>query len=264
MRFFVSFLFLPLSLCCLALTAGSALAGEGVPAEVPTMVELSNREINRIVCPGQMTDLIFSEEKGLTGHFSGNNAFIKFTAEEVGGKRAYSEEPSEIYAVCNGSVYTIIALPTEINAVTVRLALPKGETVEKNIARYKNMPLEKQALQLIREAYAGVFPPSYQVRDKIQKTQKIPFCPGIDLVLQQVVEVEGVGLLLKSFMVTSRLATDVELTEKPFLVAAIGNRILAVAIVEHHLKPNQSTRVFVVERKDLPTGAMTTLDAGAE
>ena len=27
--------------CCLLLTAGPALAGEGVPAEVPTMVELS-------------------------------------------------------------------------------------------------------------------------------------------------------------------------------------------------------------------------------
>jgi hypothetical protein len=71
--------------CCLLLTTGQAFAGEGVPAEVPTLVELSDREINRIVCPGQMTDLIFSEEKGLTGHFSGNNAFIKFTAEEVGG-----------------------------------------------------------------------------------------------------------------------------------------------------------------------------------
>ena len=87
------------------------------------MVELSAREINRIVCPGPMTDLIFSEEKGLTGHFSGNNAFVKFTAEEVGGKLKYSKEPSEIHVVCNGSVYTIIGAPAEINAATVRLAL---------------------------------------------------------------------------------------------------------------------------------------------
>jgi conjugal transfer pilus assembly protein TraK len=74
------------SIGCLLLSTSHAVAGEGVPAEVPTMVELSAKEINRIVCPGQMSDLIFSEEKGLTGHFSGNNAFIKFTAEEVGGK----------------------------------------------------------------------------------------------------------------------------------------------------------------------------------
>ena len=53
--------------CCLLLITCNALAEQGIPAEVPTMVELSSREINRIVCPGQMSDLIFSEEKGLTG-----------------------------------------------------------------------------------------------------------------------------------------------------------------------------------------------------
>jgi conjugal transfer pilus assembly protein TraK len=250
-----------LSIGCLVLTTGRTLAGEGVPAEVPTMVELSAKEINRIVCPGQMSDLIFSEEKGLTGHFSGNNAFVKFTAEEVGGKLKYSKEPSEIYVVCNGSVYTIIGAPAEINAVTVRLALPKGETVEKNIARYKNMPLEKQALQLIKEAYDGVFPSSYQV---IDKAVPVHLCPDLDLVRQQVVEIEGVGLRLKSFKATSRLATDLELAEKTFLTAAVGNPILAVAIEQHNLKPKQSTRIFVVERKDLLTATMTTLDTGAE
>ncbi|WP_448873213.1 TraK domain-containing protein [Desulfobulbus propionicus] len=247
--------------CCLLLTAGPALASEGVPAEVPTMVELSAREINRIVCPGQMSDLIFSEEKGLTGHFSGNNAFIKFTAEEVGGKLKYSKEPSEIYAVCNGSVYTIISAPTEINAVTVRLALPKSETVEKNIVRYKNMPLEKQSLQLIKEAYDGVFPSSYQVVDK---AVPVHLCPDLDLVRQQVIEIEGVGLRLKSFKATSQSASDLELAEKTFLTSAVGNPILAVAIEQHNLKPKQSTRVFVVERKDLPVATMATLDTGAE
>jgi conjugal transfer pilus assembly protein TraK len=249
------------SIGCLLLSTGHAVAGEGVPAEVPTMVELSAREINRIVCPGQMSDLIFSEEKGLTGHFSGNNAFIKFTAEEVGGKLKYSKEPSEIYAVCNGSVYTIIGAPAEINAVTVRLALPKSETVEKNIARYKNMPLEKQALQLIKEAYDGVFPSSYQV---IDKKQPVHLCPDLDLVRQQVVEIEGVGLRLKAFKATSRLTTDLELVEKTFLTAAVGNPILAVAIELHNLKPKQSTRVFVVERKDLPAATMSAIDTGAE
>ena len=250
-----------LSAYCFLMITGPALAGEGVPAEVPTMVELSAKEINRIVCPGQMSDLIFSEEKGLTGHFSGNNAFIKFTAEEVGGKLKYSKEPSEIYTVCNGSVYTIIGAPAEINAVTVRLALPKSETVEKNIARYKNMPLEKQALQLIKEAYDGVFPSSYQV---IDKKQSVFLCPDFDLVRQQVVEIEGVGLRLKAFKATSRLATELELAEKTFLTAAVGNPILAVAIEQHNLKPKQSTRVFVVERKDLPAATMSAIDTGAE
>ena len=250
-----------LSACCFLLAGGQALASDGVPVEVPTMMELSAKEINRIVCPGQMTDLIFSEEKGLTGHFSGNNAFIKFTAEEAGGKLRYSKEPSEIYAVCNGSVYTIIGAPAEINAVTVRLALPKSETVEKNITRFKNMPLEKQALQLIKEAYDGVFPSSYQV---IEKKQPVHLCPDLDLIRQQVIEIEGAGLRLKSFKATSRLATDLELAEQSFLSTAVGNPIMAVAIEQHNLQPGASTRVFVVERKEVATGTMATLEPGVE
>jgi len=249
------------AICCLLLISSNALANQGVPAEVPTMVELSGREINRIVCPGQMSDLIFSEEKGLTGHFSGNNAFVKFTAEEVGGKLKYSKEPSEIYVVCNGSVYTIIGTPAEINAVTVRLAQPKSETVEKNIARYKNMPLEKQALQLIKEAYDGVFPSGYRVTDK---AVPVPLCPDLDLVQQQIVEVEGVGLRLKAFKATSRAIKDINLQEKTFLASVIGNPILAVAVENHTLQPKQSTRVFVVEKKEVLHGPMTTLDTGAE
>ena len=247
--------------CCCLLTAGPVLAGEGVPAEVPTMVELSAREINRIVCPGPMTDLIFSEEKGLTGHFSGNNAFVKFTAEEVNGTLTYHQEPSEIYAVCNGAVYTLIAAPAEINAVTVRLALAKSETVAQNLARYQNMPLEKQALQLIKEGYSGVFPSSYQVSDR---AVPVPLCPDLDLIQQQVVEIEGVGLRLKSMKATSRLSTDMELSEQTFLDSAVGSPILAVAVEQQVLKPGASTRVFVVERKDQATETRATLDVGAE
>ncbi len=251
-------LFLPI---CLALSAVPVWASDGVPPEVPTMVELSNREINRIVCPGAMTDLIFSEEKGLSGHFSGNNAFIKFLAEETDGKREYAKEPSEIYAVCNGSVYTIIAAPAEVNAVTLRLALPKAEQVEENILRFKNMPLEKQVLQLIREGYGGVYPSSYLVKEQHTPVQ---LCPDIDLILQQSIAIEGLGLRLKSFKASSRLATETTLEEKLFLNAAVGSPILAVAIEQHLLKSGQSTRVFVVERKDAPVGLMPGLESGIE
>ena len=78
------------------------------------------------------------------------------------------------------------------------------------------------------------------------------------------VEIEGVGLRLKSFKATSRSTTELELAEKTFLSAAVGNPILAVAIEQHNLKPKQSTRVFVVERKDLPAATMATLDTGVE
>ena len=92
-----------------------------------------------------------------------------------------------------------------------------------------------------------------------QKTD-IPLCPDLQVSLRQTVEVDGVGLRLKSFQVTSRLSTESELAEKTFLDARIGNPILAVALVEHRLQPGGSTRVLVVERKERDPGAMETLD----
>ena len=139
--------------------AASVIADSVITPEVPTIVELSNHDINRIVCPGQMTDLIFSKEKGLTGHFSGNNAFIKFKIEDSGDEYIYADTPSELFVVCNSAVYTLIVAPMDISSVTVRLSSPKGDTFKKNIVHYKNLPLEKQALQIIRKHTTNLIHP---------------------------------------------------------------------------------------------------------
>ena len=114
-------------------------AETGIPPEIPTMVDLSNRDINRVVCSGgEISDMLFSKEKGLTGHFTGNSAYVKFTIEEVNGKRIYAHEPSEMYIVCGGSTYSLIANPVNKQPAIVRLAPPKSDQVTKNIREYKN------------------------------------------------------------------------------------------------------------------------------
>lgn len=217
-----------------------------IAAEVPTIIHLSKHDINRIVCSGPMSDLIYSEEKGVTGHFSGNNAFIKFTAEDIGGELIYPEVPSELFVVCNGAVYTLIAEPHDIASVTLHLASPVNETVAKNITLYKNLPLEKQALQIIREAYEGGYPSSYKVT---KYDRSIPLSPDLDVTMMQVTDVEGAGLRLKQYKAAST-GTPVELQEKLFLSNEISNSILAVAIESPVLNPGEATRVFVVETKE--------------
>ena len=218
-----------------------------VTAEVPTIVELSNRDINRIVCPGQMNDLIFSKEKGLIGHFSGNNAFIKFQIEKNGDEYIYADTPSELFAVCNGAVYTLIVNPMDVPSVTVRLGAPKGDTFKKNIGHYKNLPLEKQALQIIREAYNENYPSSYRITES---TEHVELSAGLKATLLQAVDVDGVGLRMKKYQVQSSAANSIDLNEKIFLVPAISTSILAVAVEDHHLLPGEFTRVFVVEKKE--------------
>jgi len=73
-----------------------------IAAEMPTIVQLSNRDINRIVCSGPMSDLIFSEEKGVTGHFSGNSAFIKFKAKRSTGNYPMPRHPASCLSSAMG------------------------------------------------------------------------------------------------------------------------------------------------------------------
>ncbi len=230
--------------------AMNAQASDVILPEVPTTATVSSHDINRIVCPGQMNDLIFSQEKGLVGHFSGNSAFIKFKIkikDDGNGGYTYATEPSELYVVCDGVVYSLIVAPKDIPAVTLRLASPKGKSFRKNIAHYKNLPLEKQALRIIREAYNDDYPTSYRIA---RASKEIPLSSAFSTKLVQAVDVDGVGLRLRKFRVTAG-TRKVHVDEKDFLSSAISDSILAVAVEDHNLNPGESTRVFVVEKKEV-------------
>lgn len=228
-------------------TIGTCLADSMIQAEIPTAVELSNMDINRIVCPGPMNDLIFSQEKGMTGHFSGNNAFIKFKIEDDGDEFIYADNQSELFVVCNNAVYTLLVTPSEIPSVTLRLASPMGESFKQNMAHYQKMPLEKQALQIIREAYNGTYPPSYRIS---QSTRTVALAPELEAKLIQVVDVDGVGLRLNKYLVKSLAQKEIEVDEKLFLSSPISQSIFAVAVENHRLHPGQSTQAFVVDQKE--------------
>lgn len=228
-------------------TTGTCLADTVIQAEIPTAVEMSNTDINRIICPGPLSDLIFSEEKGMTGHFSGNNGFIKFKIEDTGNDYLYADTQSELFVVCNNSVYTLLVTPENTPSVTLRLAPPTGDSYKQNIAHYQKMPLEKQALQLIRESYNDTYPTSY----KITATSKTTFLPpDLEAQLLQVVDVDGVGLRLNKYLVTSLAEKRLEVNEQIFLSSAISQSILGVAVENHTLDPRQSTLVFVVAQKE--------------
>jgi conjugal transfer pilus assembly protein TraK len=219
-----------------------------VPPEIPTSLELSNRDINRIVCPGTINDLIFSEEKRMTGHFSGNNAFIKFKVEQLGEKDfSYADTPSELFVVCDNTVYTIITTPKDIPSVTLRLAPAQGKNLQKNIADFKELPLEKRVLQVIHEAFSGIFPSSYRVTET---SVPVTLTPDLEVKLIQIVDVDGVGLRLKKYAVKSLVQHELMVEEKTFLTPQIGNTLLAVAVDTHDLQIGASTLAFVVEQKE--------------
>ena len=230
-----------------AATVAQFTAEATIPPEVTTAVELSSSDINRIVCPGKMNDLIFSREKGLDGHFSGNSAYLKFQIKKQGEELTYATTPTELFLVCENTVYSLIATPRSIPSTTLRLAPAPGERVKNNISRYRDMPLEKQVLQLIRTAADGEYPASYRLRSA---DIPIRLSADLDIRLIRVVDVEGIGLRLKEYNIQSLAADGLELTETDFLTPDIGENILAIAVEDHQLAPGVKTRVLVVEQKE--------------
>lgn len=238
------------ALALLSIIGSDAYAEQSVAPDVRTMVKVSNHDVNRFVCPGAMQDMIYSKEKDITGHFSKNDAFIKFKIKKIGSRTEYATVDNELFLVCGGHVYNIIAQPGNMPSVTVRLTPPAGDSFKQNVELFKNMPLEKQALQIIREAYSNTYPSSYKVTSPVEAQRKVAIWPGIiEANLTQYVDVEGIGLRLKSYEVKSLAPNTVEISEKEFLRSAISDAILAVAVENHLLRPQMTTRLFVVEHR---------------
>ena len=83
-----------------------------VHPERTVWVELSNTDLNRVVCSnGDISDVLFSQEKGIKVKTAGSDAYIKFmiqAAQTPDEKPERVNVPSEFYLVCAGETYSFI------------------------------------------------------------------------------------------------------------------------------------------------------------
>ncbi len=219
--------------------------GEKIIPEVSTQIALSSSDANRIVCSREIKDVIFSSEKGVSVKVSGRNAFVKFRIQRKDDRDIYSQTPTELYVVCGESVYSLIAVPKRIPAQTVRLS-PGAEKIRKNTALYGNLPFEKKVIAMIRAVYTGDVPNGFAdtgVRGRIAVFR------DLDVALVRSFRVEGEGLGVKEFRVSSRKGgEEMKITEKDFLKAEIAGRPLAIALDRHTLRQGETGRLIVVEK----------------
>lgn len=226
--------------------------------ETTTSVAVSSVDTNRIACPGDIQDVVYSGEKGFDVKYSGQNAFLKFkvkvdpSRDPKDGKEVYASKPVELYVVCDEQIYTLIAYPKRLPAQTIRLAGGKGKAMEANRAHFEGLPFEKMIMALVRELYTGTHPESYLVTEK---DEKIDLGLQLDVRLKRIFVIEGMGLQVKELHVTylhSRDLGGVELVEQDFLRREVTSQAVAVAIVDKAtLMPGETTKVYVVERREV-------------
>jgi conjugal transfer pilus assembly protein TraK len=220
-----------------------------VSPEITTQVRLSNSDINRVICPVDIKDAIYSEEKGLTVNLSGKNAFVKFSVVRKDGKDMYSTVPSELYFVCDNAVYTMIASPARIPAQTVQLTTGKAGTAKKNIELYAELPFEKKIITIVKRVYTNDVPDSFT---KTLVNKKMDIFKDLDVILRSIYAIEGEGLRVKEFEVRIAPASTLEsisYKENDFLRTDVSLHV-AVSVESMTLKKGETSRVFVVERNE--------------
>ncbi|MBU0769399.1 MAG: type-F conjugative transfer system secretin TraK [Proteobacteria bacterium] len=238
-----------------------------VSPDVTARVDLSNRDINRITCMGGrlMKNVVLSTEKGVTSKSDGSNAFIKFKIKKnsVTGDMSYINEPVELYVMCGseGDTYTLIGQPKNITAQTVQLVSNKPY-IRKNHSDFKDMPLEKKALEIIRQAYSGDFPESYTVKQvekelslfiskgRVKKGTVEAKAPNVRVNMKRIVEIEGEGLLLKEYALKLKddyPEDEIKVSEKMFLLPELANSPVALALDPMIIGKKYDTRLFVLE-----------------
>lgn len=215
--------------------------------EIATHVRLSSTDVNRVVCPSEIHDVVFSKEKGVDVKVNGRNAFVKFLVKkEPGGKEEYSNTPTELFVVCGGDVYTLIAQPARIPSRTIRLSSGSEKRIEENIELMGSLPFEKKVLSVMKSMYTGDIPDSFLVKSV---DEPVLTTNGLDVRLKRVIEVEGEGLRGKEFSVKLNEKDTAKLTEKDFLHPAITKKPLGITLDKLRLdSPGDTARLFIVER----------------
>ncbi len=228
--------------------------------EVTTTVNMSASDINRIVCQEPIKDVIFSEEKGITVNVSGNNAFVKFkpSRKAAGGgmQTVYSSNPAEFFIICGPSVYSIVAVPKRITPQTVFLSTGKRRAIEENLDLYAGMPFEKKIVDILEQIYKGDISEYFDVK---KKNIAFDLFDDLNVLLRQVIIVEGEGLRIKSYYLTLKPSAGdkkIDLHEKFFLLPELAERAVSVSLEKLSITKNDIVRLFIVETVNASQGAL--------
>ncbi len=221
------------------------LQQQNIIPEVSTQVSLSSSDANRIVCTQEIKDVIFSAEKGVGVKVVEKNAFIKFRITRKEDREVYSTTPTEFFVVCGESVYNLIAIPKRIPSQTIKLS-PGTEKIRQNAALYGSLPFEKKVMAVIKAVYTGEIPEGFSARTV---NRKLPLFKDLDLTLVRSFRVEGEGLVIKEFSVSSRKSgEELKIREKDFLSEKVALRPVGIALDRHTLKTGETARLIVVEQ----------------
>jgi conjugal transfer pilus assembly protein TraK len=218
-----------------------------ITPEIPTAVKVSARDINRVTCQaGEIKDIVYSKEKGMTVSFSGKDAYVKYKYIKKGNKTIYPSV-TEMYIVCGDATYNLIAVPELIPATTIQLSAGEGEKIKKNKKYFSGMSSEKKIMTLIRAVYTDDLQGSFTLER--QAPSDMSLYAELSIIPTRTVTASGEGIRVSEYIIKVRSDAkrqEIELDERDFLEIAANP--IALAIDKLKIKKGDTARLFICEQ----------------
>lgn len=204
-------------------------------------VHVSLTDINRIVCPAEISGVVYSKEKSIEIKRKGNNAWVKILPTKKGSKISYPSYPREVYVECGNRVFSLVLIPKKVPASTIVLKVPYENVEKAKEFEAKANSYESLMLSLIKHAYQEVPPSGYKAKRVNKKVKGFK-----ELDLYKLKEYVGGKYVVEEYMITAK--EDVHLNEGAFIPYVRSP--LAISIVKPKLKKGESTRLIVVKLRE--------------
>jgi conjugal transfer pilus assembly protein TraK len=207
-------------------------------------VEISLKDITRIVCPGDITKVVYSKEKGAEVKYEGKEAFFKnLPSESVDpangrSRLLYDNRPKELYIVCADRTFSLLMVPQDIPTVSVYL---KTTHVEKEPAKEfeRATDYETLILKLVKNAYKQEVPAGYEVEEVNIQVKDMN-----ELEVSHKNTLKGDMFRVDEYLVYAK--KPVRIDELQMLELLELKNPLAVSLIDNILKEKQQTRLFIV------------------
>lgn len=216
--------------------------------ETSTVVMMNNKDVNRIVCPVDIKDVVSLKENGVAVKLTGKDAFVNFKFIKKGDKTLYANEPTEMYVLCGQDTYNLILYPkSNVPPQTIRLSSGIDKRIKSNNELLGSLPFEKKIMRVVKDVYTDQLADSYSVSD-VRK--QIGNWQEITIIHKRNIDIDGEGLRVREYEATLKQGQmPFKLSEKIFTKSTFAANPVAISLEKHVIRPGETVRIFVVEQR---------------